>query len=95
MANVGSTGGSITLQYDVYDGTTGLKTFTSDPFMLGPGGWTQINGVLANAGLSNGYVHVRKISGDERFWAYGVINDGADSSSGTNDGSYVALAAIQ
>jgi len=95
VANVGSTGGSITLQYDVYDGTTGLKTFTSDPFMLGPGGWTQINGVLANAGLSNGYVHVRKISGDERFWAYGVINDGADSSSGTNDGSYVALAAIQ
>ncbi|PYV83717.1 MAG: hypothetical protein DMG05_25660, partial [Acidobacteria bacterium] len=88
-------GGFITVQYEVFDGTTGIKAATSNPISIPPDGWIQINNVLKTAGVSNGYIRVVKIADDpyyvkgQRFLAYGVINDGAESSSGTNDGSFV------
>ena len=49
---------------------------------LGPGGFHQYSGVLGS--LANGYVRVERIEGTAPFYAYGVINDQANS-----DGSYV------
>jgi len=53
---------------------------------LPPGGFTQVSGILVSHGLSlsNGYVRVERISGTAPFYAYGVINDQANS-----DGSFV------
>ena len=51
---------------------------------LAPGGFFQYSGVLETAGFSNGYVRVERISGSAPYYAYGVINDQANS-----DGSFV------
>ncbi|HEX5854291.1 MAG TPA: hypothetical protein VFZ57_01615, partial [Thermoanaerobaculia bacterium] len=61
-------------------------------FTLPPGGWKQFNSVLADFGVSNGYLRVVKVSGGDRFIAYGVVNDGGPGSAGTNDGSVVTMA---
>jgi hypothetical protein len=84
----------VTLRYDVYDGATGLLA-GSRTRTLDPGGWTQINAVLGDFGLAKGYVHVVKTAGSGRFLAYGVVNDGKDPGSGTNDGSYVAMTVVE
>ena len=84
--------GTHVFRYEVYDGDTGRVVRVSDPISLGPGGWHQVNGVLAGLGISNGYVRVLHTSGNEPFLAYGVVNDGETATSGrTNDGSYVAF----
>ena len=51
---------------------------------LPPGGFHQYNGILNLAGFDNGYVRVERVSGQAPFYAYGVINDQANS-----DGSFV------
>ena len=51
---------------------------------LGPGGFHQYSGLLATAGIEEGYVKVERVSGTAPFYAYGVINDQANS-----DGSFV------
>lgn len=89
FANGAANRGPVVLRYEVFDGSTGAKAGESDDVTLGPGGWTQVSGVLSRYSLSNGYVRVVKVSGTPGFLAYGVVNDGATSSSGTNDGSYV------
>ena len=44
---------------------------------LAPGGFRQINGILASNGLSltQGYVRVERVSGSASYYAYAVIND--------------------
>ena len=77
------TEGSITLRTTVYSGDAAdsngrmLKDVT-----LGPGGFHQFSGVLGST--ANGYVKVEKVEGTAPFYAYGVINDQANS-----DGSFV------
>jgi hypothetical protein len=93
FVNLGDGGGPITLRVDVYSGNTGHLAGSAAPVTLPPGGWTQLNAVLTPFGVTNGYVHVVRLSGRSRFVAYGVVNDGASVSSGaTNDGSYVGMA---
>lgn len=53
-------------------------------------GWKQYNRVLNTAGMTNGWVEVRRTSATGAFSAYGVIND-----NGTNDGSYVTPTAVE
>ena len=62
---------------------------------LGSYGWSQHDSVLASFGISNGYARVTKSSGSGRFAAYGVVNDGANSSLGTSDGSYIAMTVVE
>ena len=50
---------------------------------LAAGEWRQFDGVLATAGIAQGWAVVERTSGGV-FGAYGVVNDG-----GTNDGSYL------
>lgn len=56
----------------------------ADRLELPPYGWTQFSGILQNAGLSNGYVTVERVSTTGSFSVYGVVNDQV-----TSDGSYV------
>jgi hypothetical protein len=93
VVNFGDVGGALSLRIDVYDGGTGqLAGSTLVPPILA-GAWKQIDAVLQPFGVANGYAHVVRLSGSDRFLAYGVINDGATpTSGGTNDGSYVAMA---
>jgi pseudomonalisin len=93
LVNLGDTGTSITVRFDVFDGDTRSFVGSTAPSILSPGAWTQFSAFLPGFGVSNGYVHAVRTSGTSHFVAYGVLNDGATSSSGrTNDGSYVASA---
>ncbi len=91
LVNVGDVGRPVTLSYEVYDGVT-MRLAGQFAITLLPGEWHQFNSVLADFGVSNGYVRVLKVSGDDHFIAYGVVNDGGPVSPGTNDGSVVTMA---
>lgn len=92
IVNLGIGGGSSTYRWEVFDGSTGRLAGVGPNVSIGPGGWYQKGIVLSDFGVSNGYVRVTRISGNEPFTTYGVINDGATPSSGaTNDGSFVAF----
>jgi hypothetical protein len=53
---------------------------------LAPGQWVQINSILSQAGLTNGWAIVEHSSGCDPFEVYGVFNDNI-----TNDGSFVPM----
>ena len=78
-------------ELDIHDGDTGrlVQTITTDP--LPARRWHQINGILANhaRGTTQGYVRVRKISGNNPFLAYGVVNDGGAPGQRSGDGAYI------
>jgi hypothetical protein len=90
VANLGDDGDAVTFRVDVYNGNTGQLAGSTSPVTLSPGGWTQVNAVLQSFNVSNGYAHVVKLTGNSRFLAYGVVNDGSAPDQGTSDGSYVA-----
>ena len=52
-----------------------------------PLGWLQINGILLN--WRQGYVQVRKVTGNNPFVTYGVINDGGAPGERSGDGTYL------
>lgn len=86
--NAGRAGeGDVGLRVTVISGDPGTPASSSQEVWLAPGGFRQLTNVLAVAGptVTNGYVKVERISGTAPWWAYGVINDQANS-----DGSYVA-----
>ncbi len=91
LYNASGNQGSVTLQFDVFDGDSGQKVATSAPVTLSPGQWKQYNAVLKNWQLSNGYVRVTRTSGKAGWGAYGVLNDGATPGAGTGDGSFVGM----
>ncbi len=80
----------VSVAYDVHDGATGAKVFSSAPVDLPPLGWSQIDRVLLGAGVTEAFVRVRRTSSAGVFGAYGVLNDGAAPGERTGDGSYVA-----
>ena len=59
------------------------RSSSPTPSRLEPGEWRQVDGILAEAGLAQGWAVVERTEGGV-FGAYGVVNDG-----GTNDGSYL------
>jgi hypothetical protein len=90
-------GPALVLFVDVFDadagtlaGTLGPLNFSNSGF--GDLGWKQVNSILGVFGLRNGYVRIRRISGNPNFLVYGVVNDGAVPGQGTGDGSYLAMA---
>ena len=84
--NMGTSGqGNVTLKTTVYSGDAENRSSHVLPdVMLPPGGFHQYNGILNRAGFDNGYVKVERVEGTASFYAYGVINDQANS-----DGSFV------
>ena len=92
VQNMGSDG-SITLRITAFSGDPADpsgKMVWEDT--LGPGGFHQVNTVLMTAGkaapigltFGGGYVKIERVEGMVPFYAYGVINDNANS-----DGSFV------
>ena len=77
---------SSTFEITIHDGN-GKSQPKTKTVILGPRRWTQENGILGN--VSQGYVQVRKISGNNPFVAYGVINDGGRPGERSGDGAYV------
>ena len=79
--------GNITLQITVYSGDPNhWRVRGVDIITLAPGGWQQLNEILSSNGLSlkSGYVYIMRISGTAPYYAYGTINDNANS-----DGSFI------
>lgn len=93
IVNAGVLNEPIRVRLQVYDGATGQRVGDSIVGPLAPGEWEQVNNVLG--GVASGYVHLTVVEGDDAFFAYGVVNDGATSASGTNDGSYVPMTIVQ
>lgn len=88
VVNAGST--SLTLKIEVFDGRTGKLAGELPRQRLEAGGWTQLNRILGQFGLSSGYVRVSRAEGEGPFLAYGVVND-----NGTNDGSYLGMSLVK
>jgi hypothetical protein len=83
----GPSDGDVTLRLTVVSGDPANPGSLALPDVtLPPGGFSQTSGILASNGLSfaNGFVKVERVSGTAPFYAYGVINDQANS-----DGSFV------
>ena len=76
---------------DIYDGETGELANTVTGLRVAAGGWRQINGILGKyaPGTTQGYVRITKISGNNPFLAYGVINDGGAPGQRSGDGAYL------
>jgi len=52
-----------------------------------PGQWSQVGQPLARfTGVTQGYARIRRVSGTDQFFAYGVLNDQAN-----DDGSFVKM----
>ena len=77
---------------DIYDGDTGLLVTTITGRTVPARGWRQINSILRDytEDTTQGYVRIRKISGNNPFLAYGVINDGGAPGERSGDGAYLA-----
>ena len=76
---------------EIYDGETGslVTTVTTKPIPARR--WHQINGILGNyaAETRQGYIRIEKVSGENPFLAYGVVNDGGAPGERSGDGAYV------
>ena len=85
--NMGESGdGAITLRTTVFSGEVdGGDPRVLEDVTLAPGGFHQYSGLLETAGFSQGYAKVERVEGTAPFYAYGVINDQANS-----DGSFVS-----
>ena len=77
---------SSTFEITIYDGS-GESQPRTKTVTLGPRRWTQENGILGN--ILQGYVQVRKTSGNNPFIAYGVINDGGRPGERSGDGAFL------
>ena len=81
--------GAITIRTTVYSGeSTDTNARVLEDIELEPGGFHQYSGLLGRLesveGNRQGYVRVERVEGRAPFYAYGVINDQANS-----DGSFV------
>ena len=86
--------GTITLELRTFDGDAGgAEAGSPQQVTLAPGQFKQFNNILAGAGIQNGWVWVRLVSGTAPWIAYGVINDGGNPGERTGDGAYVPMTA--
>ena len=77
--------GPITLRTTVFSGDPEIaEGHRLEDRRLAPGGFYQFSELLKTAGFDTGYVRVERVEGEAPFYAYGVINDQANS-----DGSFV------
>ncbi|HVN79623.1 MAG TPA: hypothetical protein VMW38_11550 [Terriglobia bacterium] len=78
---------------EVYNGETGELVHTVTGISVLPRHFLQIAMILDRyaPGVTQGYVRVRKVSGNNPFVTYGVINDGGEPGARTGDGTYVAM----
>ena len=77
-----------TYEIDLYDGATGLmvQTITRE---VSANQWAQMEMVLKQAEISQGYAHVKRTAGANDFITYAVINDGGQPNERSDDGAFV------
>jgi hypothetical protein len=86
-----SSGETITLQLQVFDGASGRPAGAPLTVTLAPGQWAQPDGFFARSEATNGDVRIVRVGGSGPWWAYGVVNDGSAPGEGTGDGSFVPI----
>ena len=87
LVNTGEVDDSeILIEIDIYDGEGDSQPRTRS-VELGPRRWHQLNGILGDR--RQGYVEVRKVSGNNPLITYGVINDGAKRGQRSGDGAFL------
>ena len=76
---------------EIYDGETGLLAETVVTKPIPARGWHQINGILGSYApeTRQGYIRIEKVSGQNPFLAYGVVNDGGAPGERSGDGAYL------
>ena len=77
---------------EIYDGETGLLAETVVTGPIPARSWHQINGILgsyASSDTRQGYIRIEKVSGENPFLAYGVVNDGGAPGERSGDGAYL------
>ena len=104
LINTGEVDGSPSVfQLDIYDGVpsldlnrrgyrrAGMLVNTVTGLRVPAGGWRQINSILAGYApeTRQGYVRITKISGNNPFLAYGIINDGGAPGQRSGDGAFL------
>ena len=77
------------------DASPGAAPALARRVVLAGGGWSQLSGILLEAGRAHGHARVRVESGSSDFAAYGVLNDGAAPGSRTSDGSYIPMTGLR
>ena len=92
LVNTGEVDGSESIFHvEIYNGETGMleETVVTDP--IPARGWHQIHGILlrSNPDTRQGYIRIEKVSGENPFLAYGVVNDGGAPGQRSGDGAYL------
>ena len=92
LVNTGEVDGSASVFHlEIYDGETGLLAETVVTKPIPARGWHQINGILGSYApeTGQGYIRILKVSGENPFLAYGVVNDGGAPGERSGDGAYL------
>ena len=77
---------------ELFDGATGVVVRTIENVVLGAQRWLQLNSILAQSpGTTQGYAKVTRVSGNNPFIAYAIINDGAAAGERSGDGAFIAM----
>ena len=92
LVNTGEVDGSASVFHlEIYDGETGLLAETVVTKPIPARRWHQINGILGSYApeTRQGYIRIEKVSGENPFLAYGVVNDGGAPGERSGDGAYL------
>ena len=92
LVNTGEVDGSPSVFHlEIYDGETGLLAETVVTKPIPARRWHQINGILGSYApeTRQGYIRIEKVSGENPFLAYGVVNDGGAPGERSGDGAYL------
>ena len=92
LVNTGEVDGSASVFHlEIYDGETGLLEETVVTKPIPARRWHQINGILGSYApeTRQGYIRIEKVSGENPFLAYGVVNDGGGPGERSGDGAYL------
>ena len=92
LVNTGEVDGSASVFHlEIYDGETGLLAETVVTKPIPARSWHQINGILGSYApeTQQGYIRILKVSGQNPFLAYGVVNDGGAPGERSGDGAYL------
>ena len=92
LVNTGEVDGSPSVFHlEIYDGGTGLLEETVVTKPIPARRWHQINGILGSYApeTRQGYIRIEKVSGENPFLAYGVVNDGGAPGERSGDGAYL------
>ena len=92
LVNTGEVDGSESVFHlEIYDGETGMLAETVVTKPIPARSWHQINRILGVTapGTRQGYIRILKVSGENPFLAYGVVNDGGSPGERSGDGAYL------